>query len=371
MQEKVKNMLLVGLVAAVFFGLAVWSWVKPATEYSYSERRHLEQMPELSFQTFFGEKSFMEKFESYTTDQFPLRETFRGLNALVNRYALGQKLSNDIYIVDGYEAALEYTIDESSVDWALRCFSNLAVKYLKNSQVYFTIVPDKGYFVAEENGYPALDYAAFFNAYREGTADYATFVDITGELNIGDYYKTDTHWRQEALPEVAATLLQAMGAPIPEGNYETVLANDTFYGVYVGQAALPVDGEPLYYLTNDVLDGLQISCWDTGKDEPLPLYDLELATGKDGYEMFLSGSKALLTIDNPAAETDRTLVIFRDSFGSSLAPLLSQSYRKVTVVDIRYFSPAFLDQWVEFDGADVLFLYSTSVLNTAQDQLLQ
>ena len=40
--------------------------------------------------------------------------------------------------------------------------------------------------------------------------------------------------------------------------------------------------------------------------------------------MFLSGSKSLLTITNPSADTDRELVIFRDSFASSLAPLLTE-----------------------------------------------
>ena len=41
----------------------------------------------------------------------------------------------------------------------------------------------------------------------------------------------------------------------------------------------------------------------------------------DPYSVFLSGSKSLLTITNPSADTDRELVIFRDSFASSLAPL--------------------------------------------------
>ena len=39
---------------------------------------------------------------------------------------------------------------------------------------------------------------------------------------------------------------------------------------------------------------------------------------------------SLLTVDNPNARTDRELVIFRDSFGSSLAPLLLEGYSRVT-----------------------------------------
>ena len=85
----------------------------------------------------------------------------------------------------------------------------------------------------------------------------------------------------------------------------------------------------------------------------------------DPYELFLSGSKSLLTIENPYAESDRELVMFRDSFGSSLAPLLVSGYAKITLVDIRYISPELLDRFIDFESQDVLFIYSAPVLNNS------
>ena len=98
----------------------------------------------------------------------------------------------------------------------------------------------------------------------------------------------------------------------------------------------------------------------------MPVYDMEKANGKDPYEMFLSGSISLVTIDNPNAKTDKELVLFRDSFGSSIAPLLATGYSKVTVVDIRYVQSAILGRFVNFENADILFLYSTLVLNNSE-----
>ena len=46
-----------------------------------------------------------------------------------------------------------------------------------------------------------------------------------------------------------------------------------------------------------------------------------------------------------------------------LIPLLAEGYREITLIDIRYLSPASLGRFVDFDAQDVLFLYSTSVLN--------
>ena len=106
--------------------------------------------------------------------------------------------------------------------------------------------------------------------------------------------------------------------------------------------------------------------YDYENDRTCPVYDMEKAYGKDPYEMFLSGSLPLVTITNPVAETDRELILFRDSFGSSMAPLLVSGYRKITLVDIRYLHPDLLERYIEFDGQDVLFLYSTLVLNHSE-----
>ncbi len=59
-----------------------------------------------------------------------------------------------------------------------------------------------------------------------------------------------------------------------------------------------------------------------------------------------------------SSPSDRELVVFRDSFGSSLIPLLAQGYARTTVIDIRYIAPSRLDQLVSFHGQDVLFLFS-------------
>ena len=85
----------------------------------------------------------------------------------------------------------------------------------------------------------------------------------------------------------------------------------------------------------------------------------------DGYDVFLHGAQAVLRIENPLAETDRELVIFRDSFGSSLAPLLLPAYKTVTLVDIRYVASDYVKQFVDFHGQDVLILYSTTLINGA------
>ena len=61
----------------------------------------------------------------------------------------------------------------------------------------------------------------------------------------------------------------------------------------------------------------------------------------------------------------KELIIFRDSYGSSLAPLLLSSYSKITLVDTRYISPTILGNYINFDNKDVLFIYSISIINNS------
>ena len=95
----------------------------------------------------------------------------------------------------------------------------------------------------------------------------------------------------------------------------------------------------------------------------MPVYTWQDFEGVDPYDVYLSGAEALITMENPLQTNGRHLILFRDSFGSSISPLLLSGYSKVTVVDIRYMSSALLDQYVDFTGADVLFLYCTSMFN--------
>ena len=92
---------------------------------------------------------------------------------------------------------------------------------------------------------------------------------------------------------------------------------------------------------------------------------MEKGAGNDPYELFLSGSISLLSIENPNAETDREMIVFRDSFGSSLAPLLAEGYAKITLADIRYLPSSQMGKLLDFTDADVLFLYSVPVLNNS------
>ncbi len=359
---------LIGMMSAVFFVLSFLCWFKETEDYSESERRVLKDFPELSEKTVLSGK-FMTEFEEYSLDQFPYRDAFRSMKAVAQLGIFRQKDNNDIYVADGYVSKLEYPMNEYMLENAGNKFRYLYDTYMADTEVklYFAMVPDKNYYLAEQNGYLSMDYEIFEDVLQEETGNYMQYIDITDALTIEDYYRTDTHWRQECLARedgVADQIAKAMGNTLI-WQYEEILSEAPFYGVYWGQSALPLRPDSLTYLTNDLLDACIVTSYDTGSPVTKSIYHTEELTGRDPYEMFMAGSDALLVVENPNATTDKELVVFRDSFASSLMPLLIESYSKVTLVDIRYIHSGMLGNFIEFDNQDVLFLYSTLVLNSS------
>lgn len=349
-------------VIALWAALTAFAWFAPDKDVSQAERRPLKQFPEISADTLL-KGDFMEKFEGYTLDQFPLRDDFRTLKSLFSYKVLGKIDNNGIYIADGYAATLEYPLNVASVNNALKKFDYIYATYLQNTdcKIYSAVIPDKGYYLAPAKGYPTMDYSQMFAQVAEGMP-WAKQVDITGSLDVTDYYRTDTHWRQEKLVDTANVLCDAMGISRPNGYTPTRVSQD-FKGVYYGQAALPMGAEEIYVMENPALEDCRVYNYETGAYSSI--YDLSKLSGSDPYDVYLSGAQSLLRIENPNAKTDRELVIFRDSFGSSLAPLLLQDYKTVTLADIRYVSSSLLGNFLTFQNQDVLFAYSTLILNSS------
>lgn len=351
-------------VAAVWLGLTVFTWFHSPQSLSLSERRPLAQFPALTPEAV-ASGDFMEDFESYSLDQFPARDFFRQIKSWVHYYALGQKDNNGIYMEKGYAAKLEYPLNQTSVEHALEKFTGIYETWLKgtDSKIFFSIIPDKSYYLAREKGYPAMDYEQLF-AMVEAGAPWAQQIRLTDCLSAECYYRTDTHWRQERLLPAAQRLCSGLGVTIPRAeDFRSVTLERPFYGVYYGQAMLPMTPDEMILLESDATRNSSVFHLETVKNAAV--YDKTKLSSNDLYDVFLSGPGALQVIENPDARTDRELILFRDSYGSSMAPLLLQGYRKVTLVDIRYISPQVLGQFVTFQGQDVLFLYSTLVLNNS------
>lgn len=361
MKKKTFNIIICVLACSVVLSGFLLCIFLPKETYSYSERRELTKFPEVSVSSVLTGR-FMDTFEDYAVDSFPFRDTFRSIKAYFSYYLLGQKDNNKIYVHDGYIASMDYPYNKESVDYATSRFGYIYEKFLKDSNVFLSIIPDKNVFLAKDAGVLYFDSSVLVEDMKTAMS-YAKYIDIFPTLTIEDYYKTDSHWRQEKIEDTANALAEGLGVKL-KGDRTAVSSSLPFYGVYYGQAALNLDADSISYLTSPVIE--KMKAFDGQNSKDIPVYDTERISGKDPYETFLSGPLSLVTVDNPFADTDRELVIFRDSFSSAIAPLLAEGYKKVTLLDIRYMNIDYACNMVDFKNKDVLFLYSTAILNNSE-----
>lgn len=362
MKNKLPKFLLWCPAAVFIAGFVVWFIAKPSYDISESERRQLAQFPSFSIETVFSGK-FMRDFDKYAADQFPIRDKLRSLKAFNSFYVLRQKDVGGIYLKDGFVSKYDYPINKESLDNAAAKFKHIYEKYLDDESinVYFSIIPDKNFYMSDSTEYPFTDLDEF-TGYIRNAADFMQYIDISDCLELEDFYKTDTHWKQDRITGAASRLAGKMGVSLSE-TYDSETLDKLFYGVYCGQAALSLPADTITYLVSPLFEKCTVYDYESGKN--ISVYDMEKAYGRDPYEMFLSGSKSLIKIENPEAAYNKRLIIFRDSFGSSLAPLFIEGYSEIMLVDIRYISSEILGNFISFENSDVLFIYSTLVLNNS------
>ena len=361
MKHRVTDIILIACFFVIAGGFMLGNILKPDTEFSRLERRRLDTAPGWSLQAIIS-GDFFEKYEDYFLDQFAFRDYFRSLKAFARIHLLNQRENNGIYIVEGRINKIEYPLDEKAILNAARKMNEVRSRYLQGMNVSYAVVPDKNYFAAASHGYLSLDYDRLLEILKDNLPD-INFIDLFPYLSLEDYYTTDIHWDQAHLLPLADMLLEELGNDTRSSDFEyTRQELYPFYGSLAGQAALKVPPDTLTYLTCSIIENAVVYDYETKTQSPV--YVPEKFTGLDPYDVFLSGAKPLLTITNPACDNGKKLIIFRDSFGSSLAPLLIPGYSQITLVDLRYITTSLLGDFIDFaPGQDVLFLYNTQILN--------
>lgn len=360
--KKLRNILCIAFFVIFIFAISASFIIKEPITVLASERRKAAQFPDFSVEKVI-DKSFFDGVEDFLTDQFPLRDKFRAIKAAVQLKIFNQKDNNGTYFVEGHISEIDETLSEASVESMAKKINAIFDKYLKdkNNRVFYSVIPDKNYFLAEKNGYPSYDYGKMTDILRSNISD-MEYIDIFECLTIDDYYKTDSHWKQENLSAVVQKLGEKMEFDAVDMNAYNPENLGDFSGVYSSRLALGFESDEIICMRNEATDSAVVYNFETQK-EHIGVYDTEKMKKNDKYDVFFSGAVPIITAKNTLNPNGKELVVFRDSFGSSLAPLLLGSYGKITLVDTRYISSQILGEYVDFENCDVLFIYNTQLLN--------
>jgi len=322
-------------------------------EISNTERRLLAEFPEIEISS-----DYITKVEKYLLDHFPYRDEYRSIKAAFNYNILHRLDNNGIYLKDNHIYKSNYPTNQKSINNFITKTSSIKYLLSKENKTYIMIVPDKNYYLEDKN-FLQIDYNYIYNEIDKLNI---TNIDIRNTMSLEDYYETDTHWKQENLSKVIYEMSKVMDFNYKEEKY---IKNeyDSFYGVYYGESAVNRSPEKLTYLTNKTINNAKVEYLEN--KTLTTVYNKEKLESTDAYEIYLDGASSYIEITNPNNNSGKELVIFRDSFGSSITPLLIKYYSKITVIDNRYINSDNFLELIDFKDQDVLFIYSTLIINTS------
>lgn len=377
-----KNKIISIMFCLLIGGIMIINIIMPDKAISYSERRHLIQKPALTKELILG-GNFDTVIETYALDQFAGRNEFKSLKAMTELKIFNKLDNNNIYVIGNYIFKQEYPLKQQSVVNMSHKLDKLYDLYLQDCNVILGIIPDKSEFVAENFGHLSVGYSSLTSqllSYMKSPLTIVSsgdklnsgrinYLDLSNILTLEDYYKTDLHWKQEKLSNIVSSIGDLLGfstAYDTDISSKVTSAYSPFYGAYYGQSSLKLPTDTITYVQDKYTNSAIVKDYDQGKNEPATsIYNTSKLGTVDSYDLFFSGNSPLITIENPLCSNKKELIIFRDSFSSSLAPLILEGYSKITLVDLRFIPTNNLGMFINFTDQDVLLLYSQGVINNS------
>lgn len=361
------------LVAVVLFAAAIAAvplfWLfAPVQTFSAAERRNLAEPPKLSLRAE-EEWSFDDDTEAFLADRMPLREVLVGINAY-EQLLTGRQAALEVYRDrEGYLVEAPIVVERAEAERRLSRIARFSEAV--GLPAHLLAVPSTGYLRRDAlpktlaalyhddtllqwiEAYPGLESVplpAFFERGREW------------------FYRTDHHWTADGAYAAYCAYMEATG--------REALPYDAFYAHradgYVGStrsrsALWLTPGEQLVFL--EPTDRVRVTFSDREGVFGSLLFEEHLSE-YDWYPIFVDGNHPVTVIENLDAAEEDVLLLLKDSFGNSLVPLLVPSYRKIVMVDPRYYRGSVSELAAEHGASELLLCYSLERIMTDTALLL-
>ena len=375
MNSKKAQIAIIAMFLAFTFLLSIAFFAIPKSDFSVLEKRDLNDMPKVSFESFFkGDLTEALEGESggYIPDHFPLRSFFVATNAYMN-LLLGNTAGTNYYNCDdGYIMTKPSSSDRSRIN--IKLINDFTASF---DEVTLAVVPSPGYIMEDKLPLIHADYFddAVFETINDRKAENINVCDLREAFKASYrggtdlYYRTDHHWTTKGAYIAYNVLCGALGLEATSADTFTVRSYEGFYGTTYSSSGYFLNSpDTLEVWENEGLSEsikVTISTAENGEiknREYETMYFYEHLTEPDMYPVFLNGNQPVVTIENSKAQTDKTLLLFKDSYAHAITPFLAENYQKIVMVDMRYYDIRTFGLISEFaksaEADDCLFLYS-------------
>ena len=392
-KARIFDILTIGTLLIVTFGLAAAMIIIPDKEFSEQENRVLERLPAISSKTE-GSKpldrlingSFTLDMAKYYADQFPLRDIFVGLKgaaeiALMKRENNGVILGRNDYLIAKDSAPdfdqIQININNIAVFADIMAQMKVPVTLAvagRTIDVMASYMPPTYPMANSENLWRYFDYAGG-DAKNIRQLNLMSPLKQTTERNAGIqlYYRTDHHWTTlgayYAYGEIIKSFKEDNFEIQPVSAFTKETASDSFYGTSWSKAGMKwVSPDAIQYFRYEGDEDFITAIKDTGANFK-GFYDRSYLGVKDKYSSFIGGNNARVDIIKPGENNRPKMIVLKDSFAHAVIPFLAYHYDLI-ILDLRYFKESSIAKIVfEENIKRVLFLYN--IANFMSDDVFE
>ncbi len=388
--KKVKpyQILMIALFALFLAAMPILTLIFNPSEpkpFSENENRYLSEFPKLSFETYKNEK-FMNGFDDWLSDRFYGREEWISVKNSVDKL-LGKTENNGVFIENDMMIQIWKGNNEEIYSKNLKAVNNFVDN---NSQIpcYFMLVPNAQEIYSEnvptyaEVGSQKEFIDKFYSELNQSVKTIDAYSALNENKNSYIYYRTDHHWTSLGAFLAYTAAADTLGySAAGYDDFDIEHASDSFRGTLFSKTLdKGVTPDVMdYYTLKENEPQVKVSVFKeydmkTGEviyDKYDSLYFREYLEVKDKYSSFLGQNSPLVTVENPTAKTNKSLLVIKDSYAHSLVPFLSKEYKKVTMIDLRYINTDFRVM-APIKGYDqMIFVYNVITFSEDESNLLK
>lgn len=354
------------LLSAIILCFSISFILIEKEDFSENENRYLETFPELTFEKL-KEGIFTKELEDYFADHFPLRDYFMNLRTSFELF-MGKVEVSQVYI--GQDEYLIEIYKEPLNNKRIIKQVNGFVESINDAEVTFMLVPTA--ITIYEDKLPSYapsgkQLETLNEIYR---AISANTIDVTDALikekdNYQLFYHLDHHWTSYGSYVAYKEFAYNQGfTPLEMEAFEIETVTEDFKGTIYSKVhdySLKGDKIDLFLKENQ---NLTVYYGDSKKKTDT-LYNYDYLKKKDMYSLFLDNIHSMIEITNESIDSKDELVIVKDSYGNSIIPFLTNHYKKIYVIDPRYYKEA-VSELVNKNPniKDVLILYNINTIDT-------
>lgn len=336
--------------------------------FSDNENRTLSQKPIFTLSGLV-DGSFMSDFESWLSDQFPLRDEAIALKTDFERLG-GKREENGVYLGENnrlFEFPAKYSTDKAKEKAdAINRF--LAAYPQLNALV--TIVPDSSFVYAEDLPRFLLlddqqkqiqDFYSYLSSADIGAIDTVPTLYETKDNGTELYYKTDHHWTTRAAFAVYSQIASIWQLN-PDTEYIFRTVTDSFEGTLSSKSGVHDTSDVIEIcVPADSIESYTVN-YESLQLKTTTLFDESKLNEKNKYDVFLGGNHDKVTIET-TAPNNNCLLIIKDSYANCMIPMFTPHFSQIVVVDPRYMTDTMDTVMSEYNFTHVLFLYNLNTFN--------